>query len=188
MPFMSHLAKRITTHWRLRWKSHLGTLALLMAVLWGVNAWQTRHLPTGLAPNFTATMVNGESITLNEWRAKYPGQVVALHFWADWCPICRAEENSVSRLSRDWPVLTIAMQSGDAAQVRGVLVKRQLGWPTAIDPQGQITQTYGFKGVPALVVIDSRGHISSATMGYTTELGMRLRLWWARVAGGVRVV
>lgn len=181
MQHLSSFANRIAAHWRLRWKSHLGTLAMVLAVMWGVNAWQTRNLPAGLAPNFTATLANGESITLEQWRARYPGQVVALHFWADWCPICRTEENSISRLSRDWPVLTIAMQSGDAAKVRGVLVKRQLGWHTAVDTPGQITQSYGFKGVPAFVVIDAQGHISSATMGYTTELGMRLRLWRARL-------
>ena len=178
---LSSLANRTAAYWRLRWKSHLGTLAMVLAVMWGVNAWQTRNLPAGLAPNFTATLANGESITLDQWRARYPGQVVALHFWADWCPICRTEENSISRLSRDWPVLTIAMQSGDAAKVRGVLVKRQLDWHTAVDTPGQITQSYGFKGVPAFVVINAKGHISSATMGYTTELGMRLRLWWARL-------
>ena len=149
--------------------------------MWGVNAWQTRHLPQGLAPNVSLVLLNGETTTLAQWRAKYPGQVVALHFWADWCPICRTEENSVSRLSRDWPVLTIAMQSGDAAKVRSVLAKRQLDWQTAVDPQGQATHAFGFGGVPALVVINSDGHISNATMGYTTELGMRLRLWWAHV-------
>ena len=175
------LAHRTVAHWRLRWKNHLGTVAMVLVVMWGVNVWQTRTLPTGLAPNFTATLVNGESITLDQWRAKYPGQVVALHFWAEWCPICRTEENSVSRLSRDWPVLTIAMQSGDVTKVRGALVKRQLGWQTAVDPNGQITRTFGFGGVPALVVIDSKGHISSATMGYTTELGMRLHLWWTHL-------
>jgi len=71
------------------------------------------------------------------------------------------------------------MQSGDAAKVRSVLSKRQLNWLTAIDTSGQITKWYGFGGVPAFVVIDANGNIASATMGYTTEIGMRLRLWWA---------
>jgi hypothetical protein len=35
--------------------------------------------------------------------------------------------------------------------------------------------------VPAWVVINGQGQISNATMGYTTELGMRLRMWWAHV-------
>jgi thiol-disulfide isomerase/thioredoxin len=178
---MSNLPARIAAHWRLRWKSHLGTLVMVLAVMWGVNAWQTRNLPAGLAPNFAATLANGETTTLDQWRAKYPGQAIALHFWADWCPICRTEENSINRLSRDWPILTIAMQSGDTEQVRKVLAKRQLDWPTAMDKSGQITQSYGFKSVPAFVVINARGEISGASMGFTTEMGMRLRLWLAHM-------
>ena len=106
---------------------------------------------------------------------------MALHFWADWCPICRLEQNSITRVSADWPVLTIAMQSGDVAKVRTVLTQRQLPWRTALDPNGQITRSYGFKGVPAWVVVDANGQLRGASMGYTSELGMRQRLWWASV-------
>lgn len=179
--YVSQLGTRFAAHWRLRWKSHLGTLAMVLALAWGVNAWQTRHLPTGPAPQFAGTLANGESITLQQWRARYPGQAVALHFWADWCPICRTEEHSVSRLNKSWPVLTIAMQSGDSRHVLGVLEKRQLDWPTIIDKSGEITRSYGFNAVPAFVVIDAQGHISGISMGFTSEMGMRLRLWLAQM-------
>ncbi|QHE85724.1 redoxin domain-containing protein [Hydrogenophaga sp. BPS33] len=169
---------------RQRWKSHLLSLGLLLAVLLGVQAWQTRDVPSGSAPDFTATVVQPDGsfgqTTLSQWRAQHPGQPVALHVWAEWCPICRAEEGSVTRLSRDWPVLTIAMQSGRAEQVAGVLAQRQLPWATAIDPRGATARQLGFKAVPAFVVVDAQGDLRGATVGYTTEIGMRLRLWWAR--------
>jgi hypothetical protein len=31
-----------------------------------------------------------------------------------------------------------------------------------------------------LVVVDSHGQIRFAEVGYTSEVGMRLRLWWAQ--------
>lgn len=102
-----------------------------------------------------------------------------MHFWADWCPICRTEENSITRLTQDWPVLTVAMQSGPANNVLKVLQKRQLPWNAAVDERGTVLNSYGFKGVPAFVVIDAKGELRTSTMGYTNELGMRLRLWWA---------
>lgn len=177
----AHLAHRMAAHLRHQWKSHLSTLALMLAVVWAVNTWQTRNLPDGPAPDFIALLASGETTTLAQWRSAHPGQPVALHFWADWCPICRAEEHSVTRVARDWPVLTIAMQSGDAAKVRGVLAQRQLPWATVVDAQGQISKAYGFKAVPAFVVVDAQGQLSGAASGYSTELGMRLRLWWARM-------
>ena len=181
--FSSPLIDRFREHWRANWKSHLGTFVLAAVVLISVQSWQTRDVPGGLAPDFVLTLAqpNGTAkiSTLHEWRALHPGQPVALHFWADWCPICRAEENSITRLTADWPVLTVARQSGPAENVLQVLQKRQLPWNTAIDMSGTIMHSYGFKGVPAFVVIDANGQLRTPTMGYTTEIGMRLRLWWA---------
>ena len=177
------LFDRMRRHLRTQWRSHLGTLALVLAVFVGLQAWQTRHVPSAPAPDTVLTVLGPdgqrETITLAAWRARHPGQPVALHFWAEWCPICRTEEHSVSRLARDWPVLTVAMQSGPEAQVRRVLAQRELAWHTALDPDGQLTRAFGFRAVPGFVVVDTQGRLRAPTVGYTTELGMRLRLWWA---------
>lgn len=175
---------RFISHLRRDWKSHLGTLALVLLVFFGVQAWQTRDVPLGPAPDFAFTLIQPDgshnTTTLNAWRAQHPGQPVALHVWADWCPICRTEEHSITRLARDGRVLTIAMQSGPADAVARVLAQRQLPWATAIDPRGEIARSLGFKAVPAFVVVDSQGRLRAASVGYTSEIGMRLRLWWAR--------
>ena len=168
----------------LSWRRHLGTLAMVLAVLLGGHFWQTRHVPGGAAPDFSALAVSaqdGAVLSLAQWRAAHPGQPVALHFWAEWCPICKLEEHSVSRVARDWPVLTIAMQSGDVAAVRRVMGQRALNWPTVIDPDGALAARYGFRAVPAFVAIGSDGRIRATSVGYTSEIGMRLRLWWARL-------
>ena len=85
----------------------------------------------------------------------------------------------MTRVMQDHPVLTIAMQSGSPADVARVLKARRLNWPTLVDTDGAITQRYGLPGVPALVVLDAQGNIRFVEVGYTSEIGMRLRLWWA---------
>lgn len=181
----SSIGTRLRNHWRAQWKSHLGTLVLVLAVVFGVQAWQTRGVPSGSAPDFAFTLIlpdgSQRSSTLNAWRAEHPGQPVALHVWAEWCPICRAEEHSVTRVSRDWPVLTVAMQSGQVDAVARLLAKRELPWATAIDPRGALAQTLGFRAVPAFVVVDADGRLRNASVGYTSEIGMRLRLWWVQL-------
>lgn len=179
------MSKQPKTH--PRWKRHLGTLPMVVAVFVGAQAWQTRKVPGGAAPDFAVTVVQADgrvtTTTLAKWRAAHPGQPVALHFWADWCPICRIEEGSITRLSQDWPVMTVAMQSGDAAKVAQVLRKRELPWLAAIDARSEITSAYGFGAVPAFVVVDAAGQLRTPTVGYTSEVGMRLRLWWVRLTG-----
>jgi len=165
---------------RTRWGAEIG---LVMVVFFALQWWQARDVPRGPAPPFSAPMADGSNGSLTEWRATHPGEAVGVYFWADWCPICKAHEGSVDELRAHWPVLTVAMQSGNAAAVAKVLRERGLDWPTAIDADGGIAARYGLHGVPALVVVDSRGEVSSVMVGYTTTLGMRLRLWWATLNG-----
>lgn len=173
---------------RSRWarlRSHLGTLALVLAVFFGVQAWQTRAVPPGALPELAFTLIDAdgrrESSTLAAWRQRHAGQPVALYLWAEWCPICKAQQPVVSALLGDAPVLTIAMQSGPPDAVARVLAQRGLRWATAVDPRGELSQALGFGSVPAFVVIDAAGQLRAPTVGYTSELGMRARLWWAGV-------
>jgi len=173
------------------WRTHLGTVALALVAMLAVNAWQTRHAPSGQAPNFIATallgpgtrpiagVANGTELSLEQWQSAHPGRAVAIHIWSDWCPFCKMEESSVTRVAADWPVLTVASRSGEAAQVTKYMSRQQLPWLAILDTRGAVSKTYGLVAVPAWVVLDANGHIRSVTTGYTTELGMRTRLWWA---------
>lgn len=183
---LAHTASRLKTwfwNWLKNWRSHAVTLGLLVLFVTGIHLWQTRDIPWGPAPGFStqaASPLEIGPLDLDQWRARYPGRAVALHIWADWCPICRMEEGSISALHADWPVLGIAMRSGDAARVQTVLRQRELPWLAAVDADGSLSARYGLKAVPAFVVLDAQGNIRHASVGYTTEIGMRLRLWLAQ--------
>ncbi len=173
---------------RSRWarlRSHLGTVALMLAVFFGVQAWQTRGVAQGALPDMTFTLIERDgtqqTTTLGDWRKRYAGQPVALYLWAEWCPICKMQQPNVSDLAADLPLLTIAMQSGPPPAVARVLAQRQLLWDTAVDPRGGLARALGFGSVPAFVVIDAEGQLRMPTVGYTSGFGMRLRLWWAGI-------
>ncbi len=170
--------------WAENWKSHLGTLLMVLGIVVGMHLWQTRDVPKGAEPELAFTFLEADGtqrpMTLAQWRERHPGQAVALHVWAEWCPICRAEEHNIQRLLKSQPVLTIAMQSGPPEAVARVLRQRGHGWPTAVDPRGELARALGVRSVPAFVVLDDQGRLRAASVGYTSELGMRARLWWAR--------
>lgn len=168
---------------RRRLRLHWGTLGMVLVMFTGVHLWQTRDVPSGPAPELAFTLLRPDGsrseTTLAQWRAQHPGQPVAIHVWADWCPVCKAEAHNVHRLVADHPVLTIAMQSGSADAVAKVLRQRQMAWQTAVDADGELARALGVKAVPAFLVVDPRGQLRGASVGYTSELGMRWRLWWA---------
>jgi thiol-disulfide isomerase/thioredoxin len=168
-----------TPNKRYRWTRWLGEALFFLSLFLGLQFWQTRDVPSGPAPHFQGELASGSEISLDAWRTQHPGQAVLLYFWADWCPICKTVAGSVDAIGRDTPVLTVALQSGSAEHVARFLAEHQRRWLTMIDESGQITARYGFKGVPAFVVLDAAGNIRFVETGYSSEIGLRLRLWWA---------
>ncbi len=71
------------------------------------------------------------------------------------------------------------MQSGNAAEVSQYLLEHSLHFPVIIDEEGDLARRYGVVGVPASFVIDGLGDIRFSEVGYTTGMGLRVRLWWA---------
>lgn len=154
--------------------------ALIFIVLFAAfQAWQTRNAPRGPAPNFAGQLVDGQAFDLAAWRQQHPDQAALIYFWAEWCSICRTTSGTVSNLAEDWPVITVAIQSGPAAKVAETMRQREYTWPTLADPEAQAFQQYGSRVVPTFVIVDPAGNIRAVSVGYTSEIGLRLRLWWA---------
>ena len=120
-------------------------------------------------------MLGGESLDLSELR----GKPVLVHFWATWCPVCRTQDGSIHNLAKDYQVLSIASSSGDAGQVRQYLDREALDFPVMLDETGELGNRWGVRGFPSSFIIDSSGEIRSIAVGYTTEIGLRMRLWLA---------
>ncbi len=158
-----------------RWRRWLAEAALVVVVLAGIHFWQTRDVSYGPAPALAGQLLDGTPVSLASERDK----PVLVHFWAEWCPICKLEQDSIQALSQDYRVLSVATTSGDAAAVRAFMQREGLSFPTLVDEEGVMGRTWGIKGVPASFVIDGDGNIAHATVGYTTGLGLRLRLWLA---------
>lgn len=164
---------------RRRWLVWALEALVVVAIVFAVNLYRTRDAASGPAPPIQAPLLSGYTADLAQLR----GQTVLVHFWATWCPICRAEESSIESVAEDWAVLTVAMQSGDASEVAEYLRDRQVSFPVVVDEQGAIAQRYGVTGVPASFVVDPSGRIRFVEVGYTTELGLRARMWLARWLG-----
>ena len=164
---------------RPRWQRWLIDAVLIALVFAAVQLWQTRHVPAGPAPAFAGPLAAGGQGSLAAWRAAHPGGPVAVYFWADWCPICQTTAGNVSKISADWPVTSIATQSGTPAKIAKFMQEKGYRWPTLPDPQGKILSQYGLPGTPAFVIINPAGDIRFVSVGFTSEIGLRLRLWWA---------
>lgn len=156
---------------------------MLLAILAAVHWYQAQPLVEGPAPPLAGPTTAAPTIAGENWGdlATPADGPRLVHFWATWCPICKLEEGSIAALSRRHDVVTVAMQSGSAAEIEEYLDDRGLDLRTIADPNGEIAARWGVKAVPASFIIDRDGRIRYRMAGYTTGIGLRIRLWLTQV-------
>ncbi len=160
-----------------KWRRRSIEVLIFVLLYVSIRAWMQRDLPSGPAPRVQGVTLSGQAVDL---ATLGKGRPVLLHFWATWCPICKLEQASIETLSTEYPVITIASQSGDAKAVQEYMQAQHLHFPVLLDEDGALLQRFGLHGVPATFVIDAQGKIVFREVGYTTDWGIRARLWWVR--------
>jgi len=156
------------------WRRRAVEALILVIVIVGIRAWQQRDVVSGAAPALAGSLLDGSAYVLPA------GRPVLVHFWATWCPVCSAEQGSIQSVSQgDYEVVTVAMQSGSPADVGRHMAEQRLDFPVLNDADGRISAAWGVHAVPASFIVGRDGQISFVEIGYTTEIGLRLRLWLA---------
>jgi len=169
----------MTTNAKTRYRSWFINLLLILAVFIGIQWWKARPLATGPAPALAGHLLDGQTFDLKALRESGGGRPVLVHFWATWCPVCRLGQDGIDAIARDYALVSVALQSGDERDIRDFMGQEGLGFPVLPDPYGEAASAWGVAGVPASFVVDAAGQIRFATVGDTTEAGLRARLWAA---------
>ena len=161
-----------------KWRGYAVNVLLLVVFVAGIRLWQHRDMVSGAAPALQGVTLAGLPYTLSA----HPGKPVLVHFWATWCPICRAEQGSIAAIAHDQPnVITVAMQSGTSAEISRHMHEQGIDFPVVNDQDGMLSSAWGVRAVPASFIIAPDGTISFVEVGYTTGIGLRLRLWLAGI-------
>jgi thiol-disulfide isomerase/thioredoxin len=156
-----------------RWRRGLLEACVLVGGIWAVRAYQARDLASGAMPVRELVSTGGEHLSLHG-----PSPVL-VHAFATWCGVCRLEEGNVERVAQSARVVGIASQSGSAAEVEAYMRQHGLHYPVVLDRDGSLARKLGVHAFPTSFFVDAEGNIATREVGYTTELGLRVRLWFA---------
>jgi peroxiredoxin len=121
------------------------------------------------APDFTLPQLNGESLTLGDFR----GKPAIINFWASWCPPCRQELPALQaayNAHRD----EIGFIAVDVKEEPGTVTSfiRELGlsFPVVFDLDGQVSDvSYEVRGLPTTIFVDVNGVVAARHVGPLDE-------------------
>ncbi|MBA2175336.1 redoxin domain-containing protein [Halobacillus locisalis] len=118
-----------------------------------------------LAPDFTLERLNGETVSLSDYR----GEKVMLNFWATWCPPCRAEMPDMERIHQEKDVTILAVNLTDTENkredVRDFAEDFELTFPIVMDEQAEVKEMYQIRPVPTSIFIDEEGRLQAIVRG-----------------------
>jgi peroxiredoxin len=125
------------------------------------------------APNFTLNKVKGDSITLSDYKGE---KAVVLDFFATWCPNCRRDMPKLNKLYDKYKdqveVIGVNLQE-DENKVEEFVKEYGLDFPIVMDPNGQVSRSYGVPYTNYHVLINKEGNIAGIVPGDISELHIR---------------
>ena len=108
-------------------------------------------------------------------------QAVLVHFWATWCPTCKVEAPNIDTISNNFQVVTIAVKSGSNSEINQFMQENELTFKVVNDNTGFIASEFNIAAYPTTFIYDKNRNIVFSEVGYTSTLGLWLRMWWANL-------
>ena len=117
------------------------------------------------APGFELERLDGGRTSLDGLA----GTVIALRFWADWCPFCRREMGDLEPVYRrlhDHGLEILAVNVGqDRGRVERFIERLDISYPTLLDPDSAVARRYGVIAIPVTYFIDRDGIVRGRILG-----------------------
>ncbi|MFT3664948.1 TlpA family protein disulfide reductase [Piscinibacter sp.] len=139
---------------------------------------QRRPWPRGAAtPALELPDLDGRAWRLAEQR----GRVLALNFWATWCPPCREEMPSLELMAQrheadGLQVVAVNFKEG-AATIRRFMENEAMSLPVLRDADGSAAKACGVRLFPSTVFIGRDGRAAFSVIGAADWTGEPARGW-----------
>ena len=156
-------------------KEIFSTLIIIFIMANIVSYFKSPTLESAQLPSIEKKLIDGSHYSTKEHKNK----AVMIHIWATWCPVCKTEIGNIDTISNYFDVITIASKSGSDSDINSFLNERNLNFKVINDSDSSLAADFEVAAYPTTYIYDKNGKLSFTEVGYTSTLGLYLRLWWA---------
>jgi len=153
---------------------------VFMAIAWGISLWQSKNMlpEKSPAPGFKGPTLSGKMKHLTDAS----GKKVVLYFFAPWCTVCKFSSHNIVSIREaldpaDVAIYAVALSYQSKKEVENFAKKHNLNVPVILGST-ELLNAYRINAFPSVYLIDEAGKIRSRLVGYSTEAGIRLRLFF----------
>ena len=149
----------------------ISKVVLLVFILSNIMSYLRQpKLDSTQLPNIEAQLLDGTVFQLEEDKP------LLIHFWATWCHTCKLEAPNIESVSKEYRVLTIAVNSGSDAKVKAYMQEHDLHFKVVNDLEGTWVKAFKVEAYPTTFIYDSKGELNFTEVGYTTTVGLLARM------------
>jgi len=137
-----------------------------------MNLYRAPRLDSDTLPTINSKLVDG---SIFESKSTI-GKPLLINFWGTWCPVCATEASNIEYLSKDYQVITIAVNSASNENIKKWLDKKNVSYPVINDASGMWADKFKVSVYPTIFIYDSKGKLKFTETGYSTTAGLIARM------------
>ena len=113
-----------------------------------------------LAQELSLTTIEGEKISVSEYKGKKP---VMLVFLTTWCGYCKREMPNINKVYENFKEIeVVGIDPGwndSIKRLKSFIKRYKIRFKVAFDSSGEWGKFYHIRGVPTIIIIDINGDI-----------------------------
>jgi len=141
----------------------------------GISLYKAQDLNKSTLTLQTQKLIDASSYKVEE------NKPLMLHFWATWCPVCKAEADNIERLSHYYNVVTVAVNSGTDYEIQKYLDEKGLTFKVINDKDSSLSKHFNVNVFPTTFIYDKNKNLLFSEVGYTSSFGLWMRMLWANL-------
>jgi thiol-disulfide isomerase/thioredoxin len=152
-------------------KEVISTLVLLFVISMVINYIRKPDVNEDIY-RLELTDIKGQTLKMYE----YEKEPLVVHFWATWCPTCKFEASNIEKISENYQVISVAVNSGSNEEISNYMKEKGLNYTVINDKSGALAKKFGIEAYPTTLIYDRKGKLKFTEVGYSTTLGLKARL------------